>query len=56
MSYEQGWNDAFKAISDYVEAEVCIVTAEMIRRMKDEAWRNLQKQATVKPTKNRGVK
>ena len=39
--YEQGWADAFKAIADYVEKEVCLVTAEMIRRMKDEKWREL---------------
>lgn len=37
--YEKGWQDAHKAIADYVEAEVCIVTAEMIRRMKTEHWR-----------------
>jgi hypothetical protein len=37
--YEQGWRDAFDVIADYLEAEVCIVTAEMIRRMKDEKWR-----------------
>ena len=37
--YEKGWQDAHKAIADYVEAEVCVVTAEMIRRMKNEKWR-----------------
>jgi hypothetical protein len=39
MPYEKGWNDAFDAIANYVEAEVCLVTAEMIRRIKDEKWR-----------------
>lgn len=39
LSYEQGWDDAFKAIADYVEKEVCPITGQMIRRMKDEAWR-----------------
>jgi hypothetical protein len=39
MPYEKGWNDAFDAIANYVEAEVCLVTAEMIRRMKHETWR-----------------
>lgn len=39
LTYEQGWQDAFDVIADYVEEEVCIVTAEMIRRMKDEKWR-----------------
>jgi hypothetical protein len=39
--YEQGWKDAFKAIADYVEAEVCPVTAEMIRRIRDEKWRKM---------------
>ena len=39
MSYEKGWNDAHKAIADYVEAELCVVTAEMIRRMNKEKWR-----------------
>jgi hypothetical protein len=39
--YEQGWGDAFDAIANYVEKEVCIITASMIRRMKDEKWRNL---------------
>jgi hypothetical protein len=37
--YEQGWNAAFDAIADYVEEEVCIITASMIRRMKHEDWR-----------------
>ena len=37
--YEKGWQDAHKAIADYVEAEVCVVTAEMIRRMQNEKWR-----------------
>ena len=37
--YDRGWQAAFKAIADYIEAEVCPVTAEMIRRMKDEKWR-----------------
>lgn len=37
--YEKGWNDAFDAIANYVAAEVCLVTAEMIRRMKHETWR-----------------
>lgn len=39
MSYQKGWNDAFDMIANYVEAEICIVTAEMIRRMKHEKWR-----------------
>lgn len=37
--YERGWNAAFDAIADYVEEEVCIITASMIRRMKHEDWR-----------------
>lgn len=37
--YEQGWRAAFDAIADYVEEEVCIITASMIRRMKHEDWR-----------------
>lgn len=37
--YERGWRDAFSAIADYVEEEVCIITAQMIRRMKNEDWR-----------------
>lgn len=37
--YQKGWNDAFDAIADYVEEEVCIITASMIRRMKNEDWR-----------------
>lgn len=37
--YEQGWNAAFDTIADYVEEEVCIITASMIRRMKHEDWR-----------------
>ena len=39
LSYEKGWYDAFNIIADYVEKEVCLVTAEMIRRMKHETWR-----------------
>jgi hypothetical protein len=37
--YKNGWHDAFDAIADYVEKEVCIITASMIRRMKHESWR-----------------
>ena len=37
--YEQGFQDAFDVIADYVEKEVCIVTGSMIRRMKHELWR-----------------
>lgn len=37
--YEKGWKAAFDAIADYVEEEVCIITASMIRRMKHEDWR-----------------
>lgn len=37
--YEQGFKDAFDVIADYVEKEVCLVTAEMIRRIKTETWR-----------------
>lgn len=37
--YQKGWLDAFDVIANYVEAEICIVTAEMIRRMKNEKWR-----------------
>lgn len=39
--YEAGWNAAFDAIATYVEAEICPVTGQMIRRMKNEAWRKL---------------
>jgi len=38
-NYEKGWSDAFDVIANYIEAEICIVTAEMIRRMKNEKWR-----------------
>ena len=41
LPYEKGWNDAFEAIADYVEKEVCLVTGQMIRRMKDEKWRGM---------------
>ena len=37
--YEKGWLDAHNSIADYIEAELCAVTAEMIRRMKNEKWR-----------------
>lgn len=37
--YDKGWQAAFDVIADYVEQEVCIVTAQMIRRMKEESWR-----------------
>lgn len=39
LPYEKGWNDAFGIIADYVEKEICPVTGQMIRRMKDEGWR-----------------
>jgi hypothetical protein len=39
LTYEKGWDDAFNIIADYVEKEICIVTAEMIRRMREESWR-----------------
>ena len=39
LTYEKGWQDAFDIIADYVEKEICPVTGEMIRRMKDEKWR-----------------
>ena len=41
MSYEQGWQDAFEALAKYIEAEVCPITGQMIRRMKDEKWRGM---------------
>jgi hypothetical protein len=37
--YEQGWNDAFDVIADYVEEEICMITGSMIRRMRYEEWR-----------------
>jgi len=37
--YEQGWNDAFDVIADYVEKEICMITGSMIRRMRYEKWR-----------------
>ena len=37
--YEQGWNDAFDVIADYVEGEICMITGSMIRRMRYEKWR-----------------
>lgn len=48
MSYEKGWDDAFDTIADYLDAEVCPVIAEMVRRMKTEDWRfpKTDKQAT----------
>ena len=43
LTYKKGWDDAFGIIADYVEAEICLVTAEMIRRIKTEKWRKGQK-------------
>ena len=40
LTYEKGWYDAFGIIADYVEKEICPVTGQMIRRMKDEGWRH----------------
>jgi len=37
--YERGWDAAFDLIADYVEEEICLITASMIRRMKYEKWR-----------------
>jgi len=37
--YEKGWNDAFDAISKYIEEELCLITGSMIRRMKYDWWR-----------------
>lgn len=48
LPYEKGWQDAFDAIADYVEKEVCLVTAEMIRRMKTEKWRDFVKEQNHK--------
>ena len=42
LTYEKGWYDAFGIIADYVEKEICPVTGQMIRRMKDEKWRGLE--------------
>ena len=39
LPYDQGWQDAFDALAKYIEAEVCPITGQMIRRMKDEKWR-----------------
>lgn len=39
LPYDQGWQDAFDALAKYIEAEVCPITGQMIRRMKDEGWR-----------------
>lgn len=41
LTYEKGWQDAFDALAKYIEAEVCPVTGQMIRRMKDEEWRGM---------------
>ena len=49
--YEQGWNDAFDVIADYVEKEVCMITGSMIRRMRYEKWRyNNHEEATEEVT------
>ena len=37
--YEKGWNDAFDAISKYIEEELCLITGSMIRLMKYDWWR-----------------
>lgn len=54
--YEKGWHDAFNIISEYVEKEICLVTAEMIRRMKTEDWRFPELKDHAKVTKNRSAK
>lgn len=49
--YKQGWDAAFDAIADYVEEEVCIITASMIRRMKHEDWRFKEEvQSDIEPS------
>jgi len=49
--YEQGWNDAFDVIADYVEEEICMITGSMIRRMRYEKWRyNNHEEATEEGT------
>lgn len=50
--YEKGWNDAFEAIADYVEKEVCLVTSQMIRRMKDEKWRDMAPMTSLQEQKS----
>ena len=48
LPYEQGWQDAFDALAKYIEAEVCPITGQMIRRMKDEKWRFLNDREEAK--------
>jgi hypothetical protein len=52
--YKQGWYDAFSIIADYVEREICPVTGQMIRRMKDEGWRHPVKAASGDAEKAQG--
>lgn len=40
--YERGWNDAFDALADYIEKELCSITGSMIRRMKYDTWRYVE--------------
>ena len=54
--YEKGWHDAFNIIAKYIETEICLVTAEMIRRMKTEDWRFPEVKDHAKVTKNRSAK
>lgn len=42
--YEKGWNDAFDAIADYIEKELCLITGSMIRRMKYDNWRFIEEE------------
>lgn len=42
--------EMLNCIADYVEQEICLVTAEMIRRMINEKWR--YKPADKKESKN----
>ena len=47
--YKKGWQDAFDTIANYVEKEICPITAEMIRRMRDEKWRWTDKPLGLTP-------
>lgn len=50
LSYEKGWDDAFDAMAKYIEAEVCPVTGEMIRRIKSEKWRFTEQKKPSRPS------
>ena len=50
--YERGWDDAFDAIADYIERELCLITGSMIRRMKYDTWRFVEEGEEVEEKKD----